>query len=196
MSKIVALSKRLYIREIEEGDRELVYNLSQESSVMKGTQQDTEYVALYKQFNWEEANNPSTYNGMIFLKDSQEFVGKICMQHTDAPEPELGIDIMRSMQNRGYGPEAIVVFCRYYFELRKIDQVKVRISKDNKHSIHIFEKLGAQFVRSTSFVSENSLAMMRELLSDADLSELSQDSVREYVLHLPEMVEKKHENEI
>lgn len=103
---------------------------------------------------------------------------------------------MRSMQNRGYGPEAIVVFCRYYFELRKIDQVKVRISKDNKHSIHIFEKLGAQFVRSTSFVSENSLAMMRELLSDADLSELSQDSVREYVLHLPEMVEKKHENEI
>lgn len=79
MSKIVALSKRLYIREIEEGDRELVYNLSQESSVMKGTQQDTEYVALYKQFNWEEANNPSTYNGMIFLKDSQEFVGKICM---------------------------------------------------------------------------------------------------------------------
>jgi len=186
MSKIIATTQRIYIREIKETDRELVFNLSQESSIMRGIQQDSEYIALYKQFNWEEATKPNTYNGMIFLKDSNCFVGKICMQYIDSLEPELGIDIMSSMQNRGYGPEAIVAFCRYYFELRKIDRVKVRISRDNKHSIHVFEKLGAQFVQSASFVSQNSLSMMRELLPDADLTELSQDSVREYVLCLPD----------
>lgn len=63
--------------------------------------------------------------------------------------------------------------------------MKVRISKDNAHSIHIFEKLGAKFIGATSFVSDNAIDMIQELLPDANLSEFSKDRVREYILELP-----------
>ena len=185
MSKRIAITKRLYIREIEDGDQDLVYELSQESSLFSDMPRDDEFVALYKKYNWEEANSPCTYNGMIFRKDTDEFVGKICMQFTDREVPELGIDIMNAMKNFGYGPEAIEAFCTFYWSKTGVAKIKVRISKSNSHSIHIFEKLGAEYIGSTSYVSENSLDMMRELLPDADLGELSQDSVREYILHLP-----------
>lgn len=185
MSKIIATTERLYIREIEEGDQDLVYALSQESSVLSGVQRDEEYVELYKKFNWEEATKPTIYNGMIFLKDTDEFVGKICMQYIDRPTPELGIDIMKVYRNNGYAPESVRAFCNYYFKSRGVGEIMVRISKENNHSIHVFEKLGAEYVRSTSFVSENSLDMMKQLLPDADLTELSQNSVREYLLRLP-----------
>jgi len=183
--KIIATTERLYIREIEEGDQDLVYALSQESSVLSGVQQDEEYVELYKKFNWEEATKPTIYNGMVFLKDTDEFVGKICMQYIDRPTPELGIDIMKAYHNNGYAPESIRAFCNYYFNSRGVAEIMVRISKENNHSMHVFEKLGAEYVRSTSFVSENSLDMMQQLLPDADLTELSQNSVKEYLLRLP-----------
>ena len=70
-----------------------------ESSSFSDMLKDDEFVALYKKYNWEEANSPSTYNGMIFRKDTNEFVGKICMQFTDREVPELGIDIMNAMKS-------------------------------------------------------------------------------------------------
>ena len=185
MRRIIATTDRLYIREIEDGDQDLVYTLSQESSVLSGMQQDKEYIELYKKFNWEEATKPTIYNGMIFLKDTDEFVGKICMQYIDRPTPELGIDIMKAYQNKGLAPEAIYAFCNHYFTSSGVSEIMVRISKENAHSIHVFEKLGAEYVRSTSIVSENSLDMMKQLLPDADLAGLSQNSVREYRLSLP-----------
>ena len=185
MSEFIAATERLTIRQIEDGDQDLVYNLSQESSLMSNLPKDDEYVKIYRKVCWDETNSPNTYNGMVFLKDSGVFVGKICMQHTDSNLPELGIDVMRACQNHGYGPEAIVAFCNWYSVTFGLTEVKVRISEENAHSIHVFEKLGAEYDKATSYFSADALAALKEKLPDADLSVLSQESVRDYLLRLP-----------
>ena len=185
MSDFIATTDRLFIRKIEDSDQDLVYALSQESSLLSSFPKDDEYVDLYRKVCWDETNSPNTYNGMIFIKDSGEFVGKVCMQHIDRELPELGIDIAKVFQNHGYGPEAIIAFCNWYSATYGLRVVKVRISEENAHSMHIFEKLGAEYDKATSYLSEDALNALREKLPDADLSVLSQNSVRDYLLQIP-----------
>ena len=185
MSNSIATTARLFIREIEDGDQDLVYALSQESSLLSNFPKDGEYAELYRKKSWDEINSPHTCNGMIFIKDSGEFVGKVCMQHTDRELPELGIDIVKVFQNQGYGQEAIVAFCNWYSATYGLRVVKVRISEENAHSMHIFEKLGAEYDKATSYYSENTLNALRKKLPDADLSVLSKSSVRDYLLQIP-----------
>ena len=92
---------------------------------------------------------------------------------------------MRAYQNHGYGPEAIIAFCNWYSATFGLTEVKVRISEENAHSIHVFEKLGAEYDKATSYFSTDALAAMKAKLPDADLSILSQESVRDYLLRLP-----------
>lgn len=185
MSEFIATTERLFIRKIEDGDQDLVYALSQESSLLSSFPKEDEYAELYRKVCWDETNSPNTYNGMIFVKDSGEFVGKVCMQYTDRELPELGIDITKVSQNRGYGPEAIVAFCNWYSAVYGLRVVKVRISKENAHSMHVFEKLGAEYDKATTYLSKDALNALREKLPDADLSVLSQNSVRDYLLQIP-----------
>lgn len=185
MSDFIATTERLVIRQIEDGDQDLVFNLSQESSFLANFPEEDEYMKIYRKVCWDEINSPNTYNGMIFLKENGVFVGKVCMQHTDRDLPELGIDVMRVHQNHGYGPEAIIAFCNWYSATFGLAEVKVRISEDNTHSIHVFEKLGADYDKSTSYLSKDMLDLLKEKLADADLSVLSKKSVRDYLLRLP-----------
>ena len=182
MDEIIAYTDRLYLRMLEETDEEFVFQILSEYSSIKLFQNNSELANLYRKANWEEVTGPTTVNALIFTKDTNEFVGKVCMQFVDKPMPELGIDILKKYQNKGYGPEAIIAFSDWYTKKHSLPAVKVRISKDNSHSIHIFEKLGAEFIGSTSYVSEASLDYFKKTLPDANLDELSQDSVREYLL--------------
>lgn len=185
MSNIIATTERLIIREIEERDKDNALRLLKESSMQWHTSMSEEFISAYNEACWKEISSPKTFNGMIFLRESVEFIGKICMQSVDKPLPELGIDIIKVHQNHGYAPEAIVAFCNWYFEKCCLKEVKVRIMKENTHSIHIFEKLGAEYVKPSSLVSENCLDKVKQMLPDADLTDLRQDSVREYILRLP-----------
>jgi len=181
----IAITERLHLREICEADKDLVVALSLEASLLEDFSRTEGFKEIYAQFCWEEVNSPTTYNCLIFCKESGDFVGKVCMQYIDKPVPELGIDICTAHRGKGYTPEAIIAFCNWYGETHNLDCIQVRISKGNAHSIHVFEKLGARFVGTSSYVSENSLATMQQLLPDANLTELSQDSVRDYLLDLP-----------
>lgn len=48
-------------------------------SGFKSFQEDCEFLKLYREVCWNETNSPNIYNGMISLKDSGIFVGKICI---------------------------------------------------------------------------------------------------------------------
>lgn len=185
MSDIIAETARLIIRELEDVDEELIFRLSNESELLSVMHKDEKNLELYRKIIWEEANSPSIYNGMIFLKDNASFIGKICMQHTNLDAPELGITIIKSQQNNGYAPEAIAAFCNYYSIKHGLSEVNIRISEENTHSIYVFEKLGAVYTKSASFLSENSLAVLKRLLPDEDLTELYKNDIREYILNLP-----------
>ncbi len=80
MSELIATTSRLVIRKIEDGDQDLVYNISREIPALESFQEDCEFfLKLYREVCWNETNSPNIYNGMIFLKDSGIFVGKICI---------------------------------------------------------------------------------------------------------------------
>lgn len=192
MSKIVIETQRIIIREIEDTDRDLVYQLSKESVMLSALPQDEKYQEMYKQTCWEEVNRPSIFNALIFHKETGSFVGKICMQFIDDPLPELGIDLLQKYQNCGYGPEAIVPFANWYGQQHGLSQIKVRISKENNHSRHVFEKLGAIYNEDTPSFNPSFVAMMEKLLPDADLSSLTLNNIRDYILRLPISVEGEH----
>lgn len=185
MNEFIVITSRLFIRSIKDDDLDLVYSLEKENSVLSDFTEDEKYEELFRTAVWEETNRPNIYNGMIFLKDSEKFVGKICMQGINSELPELGIDIVNSYQNQGYGSEAIIAFCNRYYEMYGVDRVKVRIREENARSIHVFEKIGAEYDRATSYFSEEQLNMFKDKIPDADLSQLLQNSVRDYLLKLP-----------
>ncbi|MBE6980725.1 MAG: GNAT family N-acetyltransferase [Ruminococcaceae bacterium] len=185
MSNIIAETQRIVLRLIEDADRDLIFKLSKESMMISALPQDDKFQEMYKQTCWEEVNRPSIFNVLIFLKDTGEFIGKICMQFIDDPLPELGIDLLKKFQNFGYGPEAIIAFANWYGQVHSLSQIRVRISKENDHSRHVFEKLGAVYSEDTPSVNPGFVAMMKDLLPDADISALTLNNVRDYILHLP-----------
>lgn len=186
----ITTTERLLLREICEADKERVFHLSGGSTLLENTFQTEGFAEIFQQYCWEEVNAPNTYNCMAFRRDNGEFIGKVCMQYTDKPMPELGIDICKEYRGQGYGPEVIIAFCNWYAKKHQLPEIKVRISKNNTHSIHVFEKLGARFIGSTSFVSDNTIDTIKEFLPDADMSEFSKDRVREYIIDLSKLPQR------
>lgn len=185
MNNIIAFTDRLTLRELEETDAENFFQLYKETTSSPYLLEENEYSELYRKACWTEATTPSTFNAMLFLKDSNDFVGRICMQFIDSPLPEVGIDILKIHQNKGFGPEAIIGFCNWFYKKNSLSKVKVRIMKENSHSIHVFKKLGAEYLTSTPYFSENIISFIKESFPNEDLSELSQDSINDYILTLP-----------
>lgn len=91
---------------------------------------------------WEDVKDPDTLTGILFLRDGDQFFGRVNMQKIDEEVPELGIDLLKEYQNQGYGPEAIAAFANWYGRNLHISEIKVRITSANARSAHIFLKLG------------------------------------------------------
>ena len=66
-----------------------------------------------------------------------------------------------------------------------IDLVKAKIFKDNSHSIHVFEKLGAEFVKSVPSFEKELLNKLTEKLPNEDISRLYEENINEYILNIP-----------
>ena len=96
---------------------------------------------------WETTQESTLLTGLIFLRDGGRFCGCVNMQKIDQEVPEIGIDILKDLQNQGYGPEAVTGFANWYGERYRVSRIKVLISAGNIHSTHIFEKLGAEYVQ-------------------------------------------------
>lgn len=185
MKKIITTTDRLELREIQDTDKSFIFELANELHAPSLTKHNDEFRELYNQAYWKEITSPNTFNALLFLKDTGDFVGRICMQHIDEDIPELGIDILSRHQNKGFAPESVVAFCNWYADKYKIDKTKIRVENENAHSIHVVEKLGAEYVSPTPFYENAVLDALRQKFPDTDLSELLQLNVREYVLYLP-----------
>lgn len=185
MEDIIAVTNRLLIRRLRDDDKENLFTVSKESPLYANLPKSESLVEMYKASCWQETTANGYFNALVFLKDSGELVGKVCMQGIDKPEPEFGIDIMSKYRNLGYGPEATIAFCNWYSDTYGITSVRIRIVRENAHSIHMFEKLGAVYQTSTSFFSEDLLERVKDCLSEETMVKFSQDAVRLYTLAVP-----------
>lgn len=177
-------TKRLYIRQMTDDDFDLMSLIWRDWIPAFLRDDETACNGLCHKLWEDNMKDPVTLTGMLFLRDGDRFCGRVNMQKIDEEIPELGIDILREYQNQGYGPEAIAAFVSWYGENNHISEVKVRITAANARSTHVFQRLGAQYMREdpSFFASAKKLAEELPEKREAIMRDLS---VREYILKLP-----------
>lgn len=123
-------TKRLYIRQMMDGDFELISLIWLERSPTL-SDGDKEFQEKLLRELWESNQGPNTLTGLVFLQNGDHFCGRVNMQKTDEEVPELGIDLLGEYQNQGYGSEAITAFANWYGESHHVSEIKVRIMAVN-----------------------------------------------------------------
>lgn len=181
----IAITEHLLLRTLNENDKDHILKISRQSSLIANFEKVDMLATDFREICWQSETAPGILPALVFLKNTKTLVGRVCMQKIDTPIPEVGIDILAEHRNNGFGPEAIVAFCNWYAEKFNLTKASVRISRENSHSIHVFEKLGAVYLKSTTYLPADVLERLRQELPDSDLSVLLQNSVREYTLELP-----------
>lgn len=176
-------TERLYIRELAEGDFDLISSVWRERfpPILLDNKAESD---VFLQNLWNDTRSSTILTGLIFLCNGNTFCGRVNMQNIDTEKPEVGIDILQNYQNHGYGPEAITGFVNWYSSSRCISQIKVCISSANAHSIHVFEKLGAEFILEQPMFSEK-IQSIKENLPEHKAKTIEDIKVQEYILNLP-----------
>ena len=179
-------TKRLYLRQMTDDDFDLMSLIWMErcSTLFEKLADGHESQAKFLQNMWETTQDPTMLTYLIFLRDGDRFCGRVNMQKTDEKIPELGIDLLGEYQNRGYSPEAITAFANWYGKSRHISEIKVRITAANARSIHVFQKLGAEYMQDDSSFLKAAENLAKDLPEkrEAIMGDLC---VREYLLKLP-----------
>lgn len=90
----------------------------------------------------EKEENGEGYFFVILEKQTHKFVGLIDIVEVNDFNT-MGIALTPTMQNKGYGTEAIVALIDWY---RSIGSTEIHLStfKSNARAIHVYEKLGFQ----------------------------------------------------
>ena len=84
----------------------------------------------------------------IRLKDAQEMIGWITMQHDPKGRPDIGISLAKEYQNLGYGSEAFMLFCNRLHDDYGLTRIYIRIHDSNYQSLAASRKLGAVLDKS------------------------------------------------
>lgn len=115
------------------------------------------YVELHRQLNgettlylnpisrdmmWEQILSNADCVFSLFMAN-EDYCGSIELQQPDSNTPEIAIDLLECMRNQGIAPKAVRLFAKKVYEIKKVDYFLIRISSNNLHSRHVFEKMGA-----------------------------------------------------
>jgi len=97
---------------------------------------------LSKDMMWEQILSDADSVFSLFTANG-DYCGSIEVQQSDSNTPEIGIDLLESKRNQGIAPKAVRLFAKKVCEIRLVDYFLIRISFNNLHSQHVFEKMGA-----------------------------------------------------
>lgn len=85
---------------------------------------------------------------VITKRDSGTFVGTICLWNFafDAPEAELGYELLPVHQGKGLMQEALQAVVRFGFDTLKLQQISAYTNKANERSIRLLERNQFQYI--------------------------------------------------
>ena len=75
-------------------------------------------------------------------RETGAFIGNIEFMDVTDGAGELGIAITASMQDKGYGMEAITAMVRYGMDQMDLTRIFLSVFPDNARAIHVYEKCG------------------------------------------------------
>lgn len=98
----------------------------------------------YYRIKMQYANEPTTFEWSIFLKENNECIGKIGLRLGKVEQDITDIDwyLEPSYQRLGLTYEAAKKVLDYMFESVGISEIKTDVAKINAPSWHVLEKLG------------------------------------------------------
>ena len=97
-------------------------------------QQEIEYIS-------DKMDNKATMFSML-EKGTNKFIGNIEFFNRVFEEAEWGIIITTSMQNKGYGTEALKRSVEYGFNELGLNRIYLGVYADNPRAIHVYENCG------------------------------------------------------
>ena len=103
----------------------------------------TEPVSEEKELRWvREKREEQALLFSMLDKKSGAFIGNVELMDPTDSQAELGIAITASMQDRGYGTEAIRAVTGYAFDTLGLKRVFLKVYPDNSRAIRVYEKCG------------------------------------------------------
>lgn len=93
-----------------------------------------------KWINYKLENKEYVYS--MIEKGTNKFIGNVELMDYDGESAELGISIVKDMQNKHYGTEAMKEVLKYAFEVLKLKYVNAVIFSNNIRSLWCAKKLG------------------------------------------------------
>ena len=89
----------------------------------------------------EKIEGPDIMFSMI-EKETGKFIGNTSFFNIDGDEAEWGIVMTASMQNKGYGTEALKRMIEYGFNEGGFRRIYLGVYVDNPRAIHVYEQCG------------------------------------------------------
>ena len=139
MGEIVAVGDSVFLRVVEETEKEKYLNVTYEYSVMKGMYKDESF----RETTWKEFLSDNAFVCSIYNKISSEYIGYCSIKDMRKPEWELAIELKSEFCKQGYGTESLMLLMKSVHNLTGRRFFRARVEVDNYASQRLMRKLGA-----------------------------------------------------
>ncbi len=161
-----------------------IYATDGEYTLLPLSDEDREnYAELYKQINGEHTLFLNPYCKDMMWKQvlegtekvfsifncNGEYCGSTEIQRPESDIPEIGIDLLENMRNKGIATRVVVMLAKRAYQDKPVEYYLIRISSKNKHSKHVFEKLGAIPIGTTESRFNTLMNSLRNIIENTDV---------------------------
>lgn len=130
-----------------------------------------------KDIMWEQTLSGHELSYSIF-DEADQYCGNFEFQKWDPKHPEIGIDLLESMRNKGICPAVVRIATKTFAQQHDVEYFVIEIMSKNSHSRHVFEKMGVTFVGEEDSLYTKSMKVLEEAAREVGIKSLK-DRVRE-----------------
>ena len=140
--KAFASNEKYSLYSLIDEEREMYYELFKKRAMERNLDFDEKYLKLM----WNSLHEIKSRVYSIY-DNFDNYCGYIELDNPTSDTPEIGIEIAVDFRNKGIAPSIVPIFIKAVCEQQFVEYFEVKIYKTNSHSRHVFEKLGAEFVK-------------------------------------------------
>lgn len=153
-------TKRLYIREFVQADLEDLHAMNSNPEVMKyifgrplAKEESQKFLNIYFE---TYKKTPGLGNFAAFEKDTQKFIGWVCLRpYSEDPEQiELGYRLNPQNWGKGYATELAQAIVAHGAKTMKLKEIMAIVNPENQNSRGVLAKAGLKYIKDIDFVLE------------------------------------------
>lgn len=145
-------TRRLLLREIDEGDFDELYRMNRDPEIMKyvgdgSVRNRDQMVKELEMLITHYTRKPGLGIWATIQKESGRMVGASGLVYYDnTPEIEIGYRMLKEHWNKGYATEASLGLLAYGFQTLRLDKIVSSAHVDNHASRRVMEKIGMTYI--------------------------------------------------